>query len=160
MAVSVDVVPVGEVIAEVAALVGPLAGPRGIEIDAPPPGTEVTVVADRQRVKQVLVNLVTNAVKYNHVGGQVKVRCSHAGKRLRITVKDSGPGIAEELVHRLFRPFERLDADARQVEGTGIGLALAKGLVEAMGGTIGVTSRLGVGSTFWFELPTGQARVA
>ena len=160
IAVSADVVPVGEVIAEVAALVGPLAGPRGIEIDAPSPGADVTVVADRQRVKQVLVNLLTNAVKYNKTRGHVKVRCRPAGDRLRITVKDTGPGIAAELVHRLFRPFERLDADARQVEGTGIGLAIAKGLVEAMGGTIGVTSRVGSGCTFWFELPTARPGVA
>ena len=159
MAVAADVVPVGEVIAEVATLVGPLAGPRGIEIDAPSPGSEVTVIADRQRVKQVLLNLVTNAVKYNHATGRVKVRCRHAGSRLRITVNDTGPGIAAELVHRLFRPFERLDADARRVEGTGIGLALAKGLVEAMGGTIGVRSTLGRGSSFWFELPTTEPGV-
>jgi PAS domain S-box-containing protein len=159
MAVAADVVPVGDVIAEVATLVGPLAGPRGIEIDAPSPGHDVTVIADRQRVKQVLLNLVTNAVKYNHATGRVKVRCRHAGTHLRITVNDTGPGIAAELVHRLFRPFERLDADARQVEGTGIGLALAKGLVEAMGGTIGVKSTLGRGSSFWFELPTAEPGV-
>ena len=160
MAVAADIVPVGEVIAEVAALVGPLASPRGIEIDAPSPGADVIVVADRQRLKQVLLNLVTNAVKYNHATGRVKVRCRSAGERVRISVQDTGPGIAAELVHRLFRPFERLDADALQVEGTGIGLALAKGLVEAMGGTIGVKSTLGRGSTFWFELPTTEPGVA
>jgi PAS domain S-box-containing protein len=157
MAVATDVVPVGELIIEVTALVRPLAHQRGIEIDASSPGAEVTVVADRQRVKQVLLNLVTNAVKYNETKGRVTVRCGPAGERLRITVKDTGPGIASELVDRLFRPFERLDADARQVEGTGIGLALAKGLVEAMGGTIGVESSAGAGSAFWVELPAVRA---
>jgi PAS domain S-box-containing protein len=157
MSMSLDEVPLAEMMSQVARLIEPLASPREIAVDVPELGPDVMVFADRQRVKQVLLNLLTNAVKYNRHAGKVSVRCEPAGERLRVTVEDTGPGIPAELVGRLFRPFERLDADSSRVEGTGIGLALAKGLVEAMGGSIGVKSTVDVGSTFWFELPTALA---
>lgn len=110
---------------------------------------------DRQRLSQVVLNLLSNAVKYNWAGGTVSVFCDVAVtmSRLRLSVNDTGPGIAPGDLDKLFVPFERLGAERSGVEGTGIGLALAKRLVEAMGGAIGVESVPGRGSTFFVELP-------
>jgi len=113
------------------------------------------VRADRTRLKQVLLNLLSNAVKYNHRLGTVNVVCvleTGTPPSVRVRVSDTGAGLTPEALQRLFVPFERLQADTR-IEGTGIGLALSKRLVEAMGGTIGVESTPGVGSTFWVSLP-------
>jgi PAS domain S-box-containing protein len=154
---SSEPVLVDELLAEVLSLVRPLAVDRGIEIDeiAGDPGCHV--LADRQRLEQVLINLVSNAVKYNRDKGRIAVRWSAAaGDRLRISVEDTGFGIAPEHLERLFRPFDRIGAELGGVEGTGIGLALSKGLVDAMGGSIGVDSRLDAGSTFWVELPRAE----
>ena len=122
---------------------------------------DARVRADRQRLKQVMLNLLSNAVKYNGPDGEVSIRCGRGvtgPNRLRISVADTGPGIPEEAVGRLFEPFERLGADAAGIEGTGIGLAVSRGLIEAMDGEIGVDSAVGRGSTFWFELPLDEAR--
>jgi signal transduction histidine kinase/ActR/RegA family two-component response regulator len=110
------------------------------------------VLADEQRLRQVLINLVSNAIKYNRPGGEVRiaVRPSDA-LGVRVAVEDTGRGLEPEALTRLFAPFERLDADA-EVQGTGLGLTVSRSLVEAMGGTIGVESTPGVGSTFWLEL--------
>jgi signal transduction histidine kinase/CheY-like chemotaxis protein len=111
------------------------------------------VFADNQRLKQVVINLVSNAIKYNRPGGQVRIFTEPTDHdRVRITVNDTGHGLDEEQLTRLFVPFERLDAPASGIEGTGLGLALSRRLVEAMGGTIGVDSKPGVGSSFWVEL--------
>jgi CheY-like chemotaxis protein len=110
------------------------------------------VIADRQRLKQVLLNLLSNAVKYNRDGGEVELSCLGSDPdRLRLLVRDSGPGIPRALLDKLFEPFERLGAD-QTVEGTGLGLALSKQLVELMGGSIGVDMTESAGSTFWVEL--------
>jgi signal transduction histidine kinase len=114
---------------------------------------ELIVAADHQRLKQVLLNFVSNAIKYNRHGGWVEITAATRGGSCRIAVQDSGPGIRREEMERLFAPFERLSAATSGVEGTGLGLALSKSLTEAMGGRIGVTSRVGKGSTFWVELP-------
>jgi PAS domain S-box-containing protein len=114
----------------------------------------LVVRADRQRLKQVLLNLLANSIKYSFEGGTVAVLVSLVGEgRVRIEVADEGPGIHPEAIDRLFTPFERLGAQQSEIEGTGLGLALSAGLVEAMGGTIGVESNFGHGSKFWFELP-------
>jgi signal transduction histidine kinase/ActR/RegA family two-component response regulator len=111
------------------------------------------VRADFQRLKQVLVNLLSNAIKYNVAGGSVTLDCDDVDGRMRLSVTDTGPGVAPDLHERLFAPFDRLDAESRGIEGTGLGLALSKGLMEAIGGSIGVESTPGTGSTFWLELP-------
>jgi signal transduction histidine kinase len=96
---------------------------------------------------------MSNAVKFNREGAGIVVTCkpSRVG-RLRVAVTDTGQGIPAELIDRVFVPFDRLDADARGIEGSGIGLSLSKTFVEAMGGTIGLESSVGRGSTFWVEL--------
>jgi CheY-like chemotaxis protein len=132
----------------------PLAAERNIQLQELAHGQcEAHVVADLQRLKQVLLNLISNALKYNHDGGQVTLFCEEKREGiLRINIRDTGPGIAPDNLHRIFEPFERLDADARGVEGSGVGLALSKALIEAMGGVLGVDSQVGAGSTFWIEL--------
>jgi PAS domain S-box-containing protein len=113
----------------------------------------LSVLADRQRLKQVVLNLLSNAVKYNRTGGAVRLECTVTpDNRVRVRISDDGPGIAPEHLSRLFTPFDRLGAETSGIEGTGLGLVLSRELVEAMGGTIGVESRLGQGSTFWFEI--------
>ena len=134
------------------------------------------VMADNQKLKQVLINLVNNAIKYNRDGGSVSVECSEfrvSGSKLnpkpgtstpdsetkiRINVKDTGNGISPEGIQKLFMPFQRIGAEITGVEGTGLGLTVAKKLMEAMNGTIGVESELGVGSTFWIELPKTESQ--
>jgi PAS domain S-box-containing protein len=114
------------------------------------------VLGDQQRLKQVVLNLLSNAIKYNCPGGNVTLTCREVNGRIRLSVTDTGPGINPELRDRLFTPFDRLDAESSGVEGTGLGLALSKGLVEAIGGTLGVDSVVGQGSTFWIELPIAE----
>jgi CheY-like chemotaxis protein len=115
------------------------------------------VLADQQRFKQVLLNVLTNAVKYTPVSGRVIVSCEAYGNdRVRIFVKDTGPGIAEEKLNLLFLPFERLGAEGSKVEGTGLGLAVSQRLMQVMGGSIGVQSKVGEGSNFWLEFPRAK----
>jgi PAS domain S-box-containing protein len=115
-----------------------------------------TVLADGQRLKQVLVNLASNAIRYNHRGGEVSLQCSPAetlpAPAIRISVRDTGPGIAPDKLGSLFTPFARLGAEEKGVPGTGLGLAVSKRLVEAMGGRLGLETVVGQGSTFWVEL--------
>ena len=116
------------------------------------------VFADRQRLKQVLINLIANGIKYNRRGGEVEVSIgAEADGRIRIAVADTGLGLDEGSIRRLFVPFERLAAAASGIEGTGLGLALSRRLIEAMGGSIGVKSTPGAGSTFWVDLDAGEA---
>jgi signal transduction histidine kinase/ActR/RegA family two-component response regulator len=119
---------------------------------AVPEGTTY-VRADRQRLLQVLLNLVSNGIKYNQPGGEVVLHCEASGGTVTISVRDTGTGIPRELHHRLFQPFERLGVDQGAVEGTGVGLALSRGLVEKMGGILSFSSEVGVGSVFTVELP-------
>jgi len=110
-------------------------------------------VADRTRLKQVLINLLSNAIKYNRTGGTVVVDCSASTpERVRVSVKDTGAGLPPEKLSQLFQPFNRLGQEAGGQEGTGIGLAVAKQLIELMGGVIGVESAVGAGSVFWFDM--------
>jgi PAS domain S-box-containing protein len=147
-------IAVPDLLRHAADLMRPLASAREIDvtIDASAAGMR-HVQADRQRLTQVLLNFLGNAVKYNRPGGRVTiaVRPIDAG-RIRIGVTDTGAGIPPDKLALLFQPFERLDAQQSAVEGTGLGLAVSKGLAEAMGGTVGVDSEVGRGTTFWVEL--------
>jgi signal transduction histidine kinase len=116
-------------------------------------GDGLVALADSQRLAQVIDNLATNAVKYAAAGGEVIFRASRIYDGVRIEVIDRGPGLSPEKQAQLFEPFNRLGLERSAVEGHGIGLALAKRLVELQGGTIGVVSAPGQGSTFWIELP-------
>jgi PAS domain S-box-containing protein len=114
--------------------------------------------ADRTRVKQVLINLLSNAIKYNRKRGTVEVECTASTpERVRISIKDSGKGLSPENLEQLFEPFNRLGQENGTEEGTGMGLVVAKQLVELMGGSIGVKSTAGVGSEFWIELLRDEA---
>jgi signal transduction histidine kinase len=150
-------VKVGPLVREVRSLLRPLSAHRGLTVTGCD-DTTAEVMADYYRLKQVLINLLSNAVKYNRVDGSISMLCepSETGG-LRVAVADTGDGIAPELVDRVFLPFDRLDAEARGIGGTGIGLSLSKTFVEAMGGTIGVDSSVGQGSTFWVELPAAPS---
>jgi PAS domain S-box-containing protein len=161
LALSPEAVLASELIQEAVDLIRPLADQRGIQLVVDRSGVcDCHVFADRQRTKQVLLNLLSNAVKYNRPRGTVAVACEQpSATRVRLTVSDTGPGIATERLGQLFAPFERLGAEDTDVEGTGIGLALSQRLTHAMGGTLDVTSTLGQGSTFSVELPRVEGPV-
>jgi PAS domain S-box-containing protein len=154
------------VVQEALSLIRPLAAQHGCQLlNEVPPTLPLQVQADQQRLTQVLLNLLSNAIKYNHRGGEVRVTCeaddpSAPEPRLRIGVHDTGPGIPKEMMDQLFVPFARLGAEDTGVEGTGLGLALSRPLIEAMGGRITVKSVVGEGSSFQVELPLVPATVA
>lgn len=159
MSLSSEPVQVDVLVHEVLMLLQPVAESAGVALDSGLlPGC--VVQADRTRLKQVLLNLVGNAIKYNLPGGSVRVEAlalSDAQWRLQVT--DDGVGIAPAQLSHLFEPFNRLGAEAGSVQGTGIGLSISRRLVELMHGQIGASSRLQHGSVFWVDLPVGR-RVA
>jgi len=146
-------VSLAEVMLECRAMVDPQAQKRGIVMTYPHFELPYFVSADRTRVKQVLINLLFNAIKYNKPEGSVTVEYQPIPPgSIRINVRDTGKGLAPEQLLQLFQPFNRLGKETGAEEGTGIGLVVTKRLVELMGGTIGADSTVGVGSVFWFEL--------
>jgi PAS domain S-box-containing protein len=157
MTLSLEPVHVGQVLDEALKLVRPIADQDGVHLIDPPEEFEVSVQADRQRLKQVFLNLLSNAVKFNRVGGEVRIsgETTSTGS-FRITVTDTGKGIAPEMMGNLFTPFSRLGAERGGIEGTGLGLALSKNLVETMAGSIAAESVPGEGSTFRIELPIAE----
>jgi CheY-like chemotaxis protein/anti-sigma regulatory factor (Ser/Thr protein kinase) len=158
-------VPVLEVARSVIDLATGLADARSMQIVLDPAHEDFVARADRRRLTQVLLNLVDNAVKYGREGGTIRVRLSRGVSSssaseavVRIEVADEGPGLAPEALQKLFRPFERLGAEATGVAGTGLGLVLSRALVTAMGGTLDATSRVGAGMVLTVELPTAAPR--
>jgi hypothetical protein len=154
----VEAIAPSALVDECLALVRPDAQRARLRVDNRVDASWPPVLADRMRLRQVLLNLLSNAVKYNRPGGPLEVsarRVEPAGLELRVA--DGGPGLAADQVARLFRPFERLDAKRGSIPGTGIGLAVSKRLVELMGGSIGVDSVPGTGSTFWVRVPLADA---
>jgi signal transduction histidine kinase/CheY-like chemotaxis protein len=117
------------------------------------PSHAIMVLADKTRFRQVMLNLISNAIKYNHPGGEIKIILEINGVSLKISVKDNGSGISEGKQQELFKPFNRLGYETSGIQGTGIGLSISKQLVESMQGTIGFSSKWQEGSTFWIELP-------
>ncbi len=146
-------VDVQALVDELRALIAPLADRHGVRLILEPADAPLTLRADRRRLRQVLLNLLSNAIKFNHGGGEARIGWRVVGDAGVIDIADNGPGIAADDLGRLFTPLERLDAEQRGIEGTGLGLALSRQLVTAMGGTIRATSQPGVGSVFSVELP-------
>ena len=159
VSVNLEGVAVGPLLAECDAMVDPLAERRNVMMRFPQ-RCDLVVQADRMRLKQVLLNLVSNAIKYNREGGKVNVRCERVGQAVRVSVHDTGHGLMPDQVDALFEAFNRLGQDTSSEEGSGIGLVVTKRLVELMGGRMGVTSEVSVGSVFWFELPCAEPRSA
>ncbi len=134
-------------------LMRPIAAASSVDIQFIPRASPVHIRADRQRLKQVVLNFLSNAIKYNNEGGMVLVSLRLTLSSARFEIRDTGPGIPLEKRTRLFLPFERLGAESGEIEGSGIGLALCKGLLDAMSGKIGLENPDGGGCAFWAELP-------
>lgn len=173
-------VPLDQVLQDALRLLVPVATAHRVQLPAPevgPPGSDMPRVwADRTRLLQVVLNLLGNAIKYNRPGGAVRIDCAvehpraaspdasasadealPGGPVVTLSIIDEGRGLTEEERARLFEPFERLSAEGSRIEGTGIGLALSRRLMQAMGGTIGVDSTPGSGSRFWVCLAQAPA---
>jgi signal transduction histidine kinase/ActR/RegA family two-component response regulator len=151
LSLSLEAVQLADVLDDCRTMAEPLATGRGIRVLFPA-NCEFSVVADRTRLKQVLLNLLSNAIKYNRDDGAVVVDCARHSPRIRLSVQDTGMGMQPDQLQALFQAFNRLGRELGAEEGTGIGLVVTKGLVEMMGGEIGVQSTPGVGSVFWIEL--------
>lgn len=158
LSLSIEDAHLNGIIDECFTIIKPLASKRNIRIiNNFPPDTDHVVCVDYPRFKQVLLNLLSNAVKYNRNEGSITINCeSVLPQRLRISITDLGMGLSEEQQQQLFKPFERIGAETTAIEGTGIGLVITKNLIEKMGGSIGVKSKLGQGSTFWVETNLGE----
>ncbi len=158
VSLSLEPVSLAEVMNDCLAMVGPQASDRAITITVSPLESAYFVNADRIRTKQVLINLLSNAITYNRPGGAVTVTCTLVGSdSIRISIQDTGLGMKPEQLAQLFQPFNRLGKEAGTVEGTGIGLVVTKRLIELMGGAIGVNSTVDVGSVFWIEFKLADA---
>jgi len=161
VSLSIEPIMLDEVLLECASIAETHARQHGVGVTFAAPAERLFIKADRTRVKQVIINLVSNAIKYNRPAGTVSIACTRIpGDFLRISVQDTGLGLAPEQLAQLFEPFNRLGQQAGTTEGTGIGLVLTKQLVELMGGTIGVESIVGTGSVFWVELGLAVGPVA
>jgi PAS domain S-box-containing protein len=148
-----ELTELGDKVLEIAESFRPQVTQAGLDLKVSLPETPLLVTADAQRVGQVLTNFIGNAVKLTPPGGRIGVRAIAHGDAMRVEVCDTGPGIRPEEMPRLFQRFSQLESGIKR-GGAGLGLSISKGLIEAHGGTIGVESAPGEGSTFWFTLPT------
>lgn len=156
MPISVEPVHVDTAVQDVLAMVGDTA--RAAQIELVPPLIEMVppVMADRVRLRQVLVNLISNAVKYNRAGGTVRVRVWQDGPHVSLQVSDTGMGLTPDQQAHLFEPFNRLGAERTSIDGTGIGLVIVQRLISLMGGSLSVSSQVGVGTTFTVVLMASE----
>lgn len=148
MPISVEPVHVETAVQDVLAMVGDAAHLAQVELVSPLIEMVPPVMADRVRLRQVLVNLISNAVKYNRKGGTVRVRVWQDGPHVALQVSDTGMGLSPDQQAHLFEPFNRLGAERTSIDGTGIGLVIVQRLISLMGGTLSVSSQVGVGTTF------------
>jgi PAS domain S-box-containing protein len=159
LSLSIENIHIAVLIDEILDFIHPQAESKKIEIEKADINPDLIVKADKQKLKQVLINLLINSVKYNKEFGRIDIKTeiryevSQDESRIRIMVTDKGIGISAENQKKLFSPFERIGADKTSIEGTGLGLTVSKKLIEAMNGTIGYDSKINEGSTFWVELP-------
>lgn len=157
LSLSIEPLALDSVLTECQAMVESQARERNITVTFPLVGVPFYINADRTRVKQVLINLLTNAIKYNRANGTVVVTCIVRGAgRVQVSIKDSGLGLSHAQIAQLFQPFNRLGQEVGAIEGTGIGLVMAKRLTELMGGIIGVDSVEGEGSRFWVDFTLSE----
>ena len=162
VSVSLEPIELTGVIQEIADSVMPFAGEKSVQVHLPVDKRKIFVLADLQRLKQILINLLNNAIKYNRKGGSVWISAETSfaldGKKsVRILVVDNGIGISEENIPKLFKPFERIGGDQFATEGTGLGLSVVEKLAQLMRGKVGVESKIDEGSKFWIELPGTDA---
>ncbi len=160
LSISLEPVKIDYLVQEIIDITNPMANAREIKINiSQQENHNLFIRADRQRLNQVLINLISNAIKYNREKGSVTIKTilnighDKLNPKLRIEVRDTGLGISDTDIPKLFIPFERIGAEKTLTEGTGLGLAVVKKLMDAMGGAIGVESVVGEGSVFWIELP-------
>ncbi|MCW8987193.1 MAG: transporter substrate-binding domain-containing protein [Gammaproteobacteria bacterium] len=155
---SLETVNVSQVIHDCFIFTGKLAETVNVRVSHSVP-TDVSIITDLTRFKQILLNLITNAIKYNRDGGSVKLTAESSNNNtIRIMIRDTGKGIPANRMHELFEPFNRLGAEYSDIEGTGIGLTFTRRLVELLGGQLGVESKVDEGSVFWVEFPIGHRK--
>ena len=163
MPIAMQQVPLGPMLAGCVTLIAPLAASRSITLHVPACGEGQRILGDPTRLRQVFMNLLSNAVKYNREGGSIEIELHGMAGQVAIAVHDTGQGLTPEQVGQLFQPFNRLGAELRGIEGTGLGLVIARELVESMGGLLEAQSTPGVGSVFTVRLQraeTGGANLA
>jgi signal transduction histidine kinase len=151
--------PMRALMTDLDAIVGSLARAKSLEYSCKLPAATVYVRTDPDKLRQILVNLVSNSVKFTEVGGHIAVRCAETGDAVAIEVEDTGKGIPPDKLDAVFEPFVQLDSGlTRTTEGTGLGLAISRGLARGMGADLTVRSKLGVGSVFTLTLPLARVR--
>jgi len=158
VSISIEDIHLNSLISEVRDLTQPMLDEKNLDFKSAPPETpEITVLADRVRLKQVLLNLMSNAIKYTRPGGNVSVTCKKLDDhKIAINIHDTGIGIKPENLEKIFNPFQRIDAKNKSTEGSGIGLTLSRKLTQLMNGSLNAQSELGKGSCFSIILPEGK----